>query len=477
MNLKRFGILSFLSVLVIVVLLLDGCTQKQVTSGSNSIDITGAWHGTYGSAMGKGEWSWIIKKTGNGYNGILTTTKPYNGENVPVSVTLDGNKITVGWVAVGVVFEGTVSGDKMSGKWKFQNGKDSGSWEGSRGESSITPKETSNAVQTPQGVSGGTTGLPVYPGSHESNQYNTWATVTGFSGEFSEFHGYVVDGASPSDIINWYKSHFSDYDVDNQGTTNVQGTSFASLTLKKGNTLIGVIAFEQEGKTVYFVGKATMSEEEGDSLPNHDLASGEEPLERYPKSIMLDYTKSGDFPIDYEITYGTNSAFDKVSEWFKKTLQSDGWNITDQSGSSDTIELVFKKNDDEVTVWVGAPGAGTAYTQITVSYTRRSLPDHDLASGTEPLERYPGSVMIEYDKSAVSVQGYSSNEIKMVYLVPDTFEKVKQWYISKLKNMYFLDSDDESIDASAESGSTTIHIDFEKHNTYTEVSVDYITGI
>jgi len=480
MNTKNLGILALLAVLAIVVVLIrSGCAQKQSTSGSSSLDITGAWHGTYESARGTGEWSWVIKKSGNGYTGILTTTKPYNGENIPVSVTLKGNKITVGWVAAGVVFEGTVSGDKMSGKWKFQNGMDGGNWEGVRGESSITPKETSNADQAPQDLSGGATGLPVYPGSQESGQYNMWATMTGFSSQFSEFHAYVVEGASPSDVINWYKSQFSDYTVNDQGTANAQGTTIASLTLKKGNTLVGVMAFEQDGKTVYFVGKAIMPEEEGASLPNHDMASGEEPLQRYPGSVILVYTKQGNFPIDYEITYGTNDAYDKVADWFKRTLQSQGWNITYQSGSSDTVELVFKKDDDEVTVWVGAPSEGTAYTEITVSYTKRSLPDHDLANGTEPLPRYPGAVMIEYHKSSMTIQGHTSTEIKAVYLAPDTFDKVKQWYLDKLNHMFSEVYDyEESIDAGGPSGGTmvTVHIDFEKHNKYTEVSVDYITG-
>jgi len=302
-----------------------------------------------------------------------------------------------------------------------------------------------------------------------------WATMTGFSNQFSEFHSYVVEGASPSDVINWYKSHFSDYTVNDQGTVNVQGTTIASLTLKKGNTLVGVIAFEQDGKTVYFVGKAIMPEEEGASLPNHDMASGEEPLQRYPGSVMLSYSKDGNFPINYEITYGTNDAYDKVADWFKRTLQSQGWKLTSQSGSSDTVELAFKKDDDKVTVFVGAPGEGTAYTEITVSYTKRRLPDHDLANGTDPLPRYPGAVMIEYHKSSMTSQGFTSTEIKAVYLAPDSFDKVRQWYLDKLNSMFSDVYDDgESIDAGSQSGNV-VHIDFEKHNKYTEVSVDYTT--
>jgi len=480
---KNLGILVLLVGLVMGVVFMSGSigdNDVQAESGSSaSTDITGAWHGTYTSGKGNGEWSWVIKKSADGYTGILTTTKPYNGENVPIFVTLKGKKITVGWVTVGVVFEGTISGDKMSGKWKFQNGMDGGNWRGVRGESSITPKETSNANQAPPNLPEEATSLPVYPGSQESGQYNMWAMMTGFSSQFSEFHASVVEGASPSDVINWYKSQFSDYTVSDQGTANAQGTAIASLMLKKGNTGVGVMAFEQEGKTVYFVGKAIMPEEEGASLPNYDMASGEEPLQRYPGSVMLVYTKQGDFPIDYEITYGTNDAYDKVADWFKRTLQSQGWNITYQSGSSDSVELVFKKDDDEVTVWVDAPSEGTAYTEITVSYTKSNLPDHDLANGTEPLPRYPGAVMIDYHRSSMTFQGSTSEEIKADYLAPGTFSGVKKWYRDQLNQMFSNVYEDEySIESGGQIKGTmvTVRIEFTKYSKFTEVWIDYITG-
>jgi hypothetical protein len=322
---------------------------------------------------------------------------------------------------------------------------------------------------------GVTTNLQAYPGSQESREYNMWATITGFSSQFSEFHSYTIDGISPTEIINWYKSKYADYSVVDEGTTNNNGTTIATLTLKKGDTMIGIMAFEQEGKTVYFIGKATAPEEEGASLPNHDMASGEEPLQRYPNSVMIEYTKEGKFPIDYEITYGTNDEFNKVINWFKETMQSNGWEITYQSGSSDTEEMVFEKGDDEVTVWIGAPNEDTTYTEITISYTRRSLPTHDIASGEVPIPRYPNSVMIDYHKSSMTFEGYSSIEIKAVYLTPDSFDKVKQWYLEKLGDMFpGIEDSGESVDAG--STTTTVHIDFEKHNSYTEVSIDYVKG-
>ncbi|MCD6477660.1 MAG: hypothetical protein J7K87_01530 [Candidatus Aenigmarchaeota archaeon] len=134
-----------LFLMVVSVIFVSGCT-----SGNNgnigSMDVSGAWHGTYTSSQGNGEWSWIIERKGNEYTGMLTTTGPYAGANVPISVTINGNKITVGWVAAGVVFEGTISGNKMLGTWKFQNLADKGSWSGEKGETSITPKSTTEST-------------------------------------------------------------------------------------------------------------------------------------------------------------------------------------------------------------------------------------------------------------------------------------------------------------------------------------------
>lgn len=336
--------------------------------------------------------------------------------------------------------------------------------------------------------SGGTVGeaggLPIYPGSQESTQYSTWATMIGFSNQYAEVHQYVVSGVSPSDVINWYKSQFPDYSVENEGSASAQGVNYAMLTLKKGNEIVGVISFEQDGQTVYFVGKVISSEEEGTSLPNHDMASGEEPIDRYPGSLMLSYSKEGKFPIYYDIEYGTNDAYDKVGDWFKSALQSQGWTVTSQSGSTDTIELEFAKDDDEVTIYVGAPGAGTAYTTIDVSYTKRSLPYHDLVTGTDPMERYPGAVMIDYSTSTMNMQGVSGSEVKAVYLTPDNFDTVKQWYLDKLNAMFGsgqgysgVNDYGESIEAGGIYNNKLIEVtvEFIRGKKYTQVSVDHVT--
>jgi len=198
-NTKRLGLLVVLAVLVVGGAI-SGCAQQQTSTTPQTADITGAWHGTYKSARGSGEWAWVIKKSGNEYTGILTTTGPYSGQDIPVSVTLEGNKITVGWVAAGVVFEGTVSGDKMSGTWKFQNGMDSGSWEGVRGESSITPHETSASetetpAQTPQSGNPYDTAKEVQPSGETATKLNDFIKpklVNVFGGAKLVFTGTIT---------------------------------------------------------------------------------------------------------------------------------------------------------------------------------------------------------------------------------------------------------------------------------------------
>lgn len=327
--------------------------------------------------------------------------------------------------------------------------------------------------------------LPVYPGSQESTRYSMWSTLIGFSNKFSEAHEYVVTGTSPGNIVNWYKRQFPGFAVDNEETVNIQGKNIASLMLKKGNTTVGVVAFNQDKQTVYFVGKVINpgGQEEGTSLPHHDLAGGAEPLSRYSGSVMLSYSKDGKFPINYDIKYGTNDAYDKVNNWFKNTLKSQGWSITSQSGNTDSFQLNFKKDDDEVTINIYAPFEGTAYTSIDMSYTKRNLPDHDLIIGADPMERYPAAVMVDYNKSTMNMQGLKATEIKAEYLAPDRLDKVKQWYLDKLNAMFNGNKEsgvyesDGVIDAGGKYNNKTvqIHIDFGAGKKYTDVYVDYTT--
>lgn len=85
--------------------------------------------------------------------------------------------------------------------------------------------------------------------------------------------------------------------------------------------------------------------------------------------------------------------------------------------------LYLEKGDDDIKE--KAEDERT-YRGITVSYTKRSLPDHDLAKGADPLPRYPGAVMIGYHKSSLTMQGLTSTEINADYLAPDTTHRFRE---------------------------------------------------
>lgn len=128
-----------------------GSTPTTSMAGGG-VDIEGAWHGTYTGAHGSGRWSFLIWKTGkNTYAGLLRTDGTYSteGSSIPLTISLEGNEITIGAVAIGVTFTGTVSGDQMSGTWRLVNGFDSGSWNGVRGANDLTPEnETITSTYT-----------------------------------------------------------------------------------------------------------------------------------------------------------------------------------------------------------------------------------------------------------------------------------------------------------------------------------------
>jgi len=81
---------------------------------------------------------------------------------------------------------------------------------------------------------------------------------------------------------------------------------YSTLYLKKDTEIVGVIAMTQDEKTAYFIGKvADIAGKSGDTLPFGDVASGEGPIQGYPRAVMLSYYKTGEFPVDYDIEYGS----------------------------------------------------------------------------------------------------------------------------------------------------------------------------
>ncbi len=120
------------------------------TTQGVGIDISGYWHGVYDSRSGSsGEFTFYFRKSGSGFTGYLNITDvagKYVGENIPISVTIEGNTIKLGWVAAGASFTGTISGDYMEGTWSLSGNLDSGTWSARRGYKDIF---TETKTETP----------------------------------------------------------------------------------------------------------------------------------------------------------------------------------------------------------------------------------------------------------------------------------------------------------------------------------------
>lgn len=223
------------------------------------------------------------------------------------------------------------------------------------------------------------------------------------------------------------------------------------------------------------------------TLPEHDLINRKDPIQRYPGSVIVNYKKEDntnkDYTIIYKIGYGVKDPYDKVADWYKNTLAKQGWkNITDDRNSDNTILTIFKKNDDIIKIYTAKPFAGKLYTSINLIYTKIVFPDHDLARGKEPLQRYPGSIMVEHHKSSLTSQTYDFTEIKVKYLTKDTFDNVKSWYLSLFRSVYGVAYDNGvSIESGArydnDSHEIYVLVDFEDHKKYTLIHIDYVDTI
>jgi len=222
-------------------------------------------------------------------------------------------------------------------------------------------------------------------------------------------------------------------------------------------------------------------------FPTFLMAHYQEPMKRYPGSVILHYKKEDntqkDYTIIYKIGYGVKDPYYKVADWYKDVLTKEGWgNITDDRNSDDTIFITLKKNDDTVKIFIAKPSEGRAYTSINLIYTKIIFPNHDLVRGKDPLPRYPGSIMVEHHKSSLTSQTQDLTEIKATYLTKNRFDKVKDWYINLLRSIYgVVYNNGTSIESGAryDNGAREIYVlvDFEEHKTYTLIRIDYIDTI
>lgn len=249
--------------------------------------------------------------------------------------------------------------------------------------------------------------------------------------------------------MEWYKGELRGYEIVNEGLFNMSTpegvVEWGFALFKKGDEGVGIWALSgtpiaDNGKSgvVYCVITGDIRELMGEvtttttpsGLPPSDLASGEEPLPRYPGSVMLAYEKIHRFPLAIMIDYGTNAGMNEVANWYKAELGSRGWELKEERSYEGTIKLYFVKQREEVGVAIYAPTSEVSYTTIYLTYESYELPSSDLVSGEEPISRYPGSVILNYTSLTIDGAKY----ITINYGTYDEAAAVASWYKDYLRN-------------------------------------------
>lgn len=104
-------------------------------------------------------------------------------------------------------------------------------------------------------------------------------------------------------------------------------------------------------------------ETEEEALPEEDQVSGDEPLPRYPGSVMLHHRQvTVSEGSKTEIEYGTNDSLDDVVDWYKEELGDP--NLEEAQQGKTTLGYLIEQNEvAEITVVEGD------YTEISLEYT------------------------------------------------------------------------------------------------------------
>jgi hypothetical protein len=100
-----------------------GSSKLHASTPHRGLVLAGTWSGRYGGAY-SGTFRLKWTQTGSRLRGSITLSKPHGTYSVTGSV--HGTAIKFGAVSVGATYTGSVSGKKMSGRYKTPGG--GGSW-------------------------------------------------------------------------------------------------------------------------------------------------------------------------------------------------------------------------------------------------------------------------------------------------------------------------------------------------------------
>ncbi|MEM1526554.1 MAG: hypothetical protein QW775_01170 [Ignisphaera sp.] len=288
-------------------------------------------------------------------------------------------------------------------------------------------------------------GIPVYSGSREHSLANYYYQALYIPSEGVISKVYFVGDVTAKEILDWYKSSLAGYEVVAEyGITTIStpegSLEWGAILFKKDREGVGIWALsgtptKVDGKqgAVYcvvvgdiekLISEKTITTPTSEGLPYSDQVSGEEPIQRYPGSVMLSYRREEGFPTIILIEYGTTADINIVAEWYKNELQLRGWTVKDERKTSEEVSLHLLKAQEEVGVIINAPTSERRYTLISIHYGSYRLPSKDIASGIEPIQRYPGSVMLKYYSMVIS----GIKMITITYGTYDSVDNVASWY-------------------------------------------------
>ncbi len=310
-----------------------------------------------------------------------------------------------------------------------------------------TPSTTPSPSPSPTPTGTPSPSLPLYGGSKEYSLAVYYYQALSIPSDEVVVRVYFVEGAVAKEILNWYKNNLAGYDIVGEyGIVTIStpegSVEWGAIIFKRGNDGVGIWALsgtptKVDGKqgAIYcvvtgnierLIGEKPTSTPSG--LPSSDQVTGEEPIKRYPGSVMLSYSKTEGFPTMILIDYGTMDNINKVAEWYKEELQLKGWTVKDESKTPEKISLHLIKGQEEVGVIIYAPTSEIGYTVISIHYGSYKLPSVDIVTGEEPIERYPGSVMLKH--SSMIIGGMKM--ITITYGTYDSVNDIASWYRNSL---------------------------------------------
>lgn len=174
----------------------------------------------------------------------------------------------------------------------------------------------------------------------------------------------MIDYGTKNDsnaVFEWYKQYLKSEGWEISSESKEEDRM--SIDAKKGSERIGVIIYPPSADVEY----TQISIHYGSyKLPSSDVVKGEEPIPRYPASVMLEHTSmtmGGGKTIT--IKYGSNDSPDKIMNWYVSELQKEGWQIMSQGKRGEILSLVAFKESASVQIEVSKNG----YTEINVMYT------------------------------------------------------------------------------------------------------------